>query len=83
MSYKHSGMPPVIRRTKESHYQLETSDGTVISEYNYSEMNHPGDWWSDLVEAMKTNYSDPLNLMHDLTLLSAKRDWAINDETTQ
>lgn len=74
-------MPPIIRRDANDHYQLEGQSGVVIAEYNQQSLSHPGGWWSDIVNAMKSNYSDPVDAIHDLTLLSAKRDWKIIDET--
>jgi hypothetical protein len=69
--FYHGEMPPVIRRTAADHYQLEGQSGVVIAEFNDPMMSHPDGWWSELVEAMRTNYSDPVDAIHDITLLSA------------
>lgn len=80
MSYVHSGMPPVIRRTADGHYQLESQGGTIIAEYNRPAMEHPGDWWSDMIDAMKSAHSSEIDAIHDLTLLTVKQDWEYVDD---
>jgi hypothetical protein len=70
MPYKNPEMPPVIRRTDDGHYQLEGQSGAVVSEFEQTVMDHPTDWWSELVDAMRQNYSDPVDAIHDITLLS-------------
>lgn len=77
--YIHSEMPPTIRRTADDHWQLESDSGTVLAEYNQTGIAHPGGWWSELVEAMRANYDDPVDAIHDLTLLTVRRDWETVD----
>jgi len=67
--YHHTEMPPVIRQTADSHYQLERQSGVVVAEFDQAEMKHPAGWWSELVAEMRANYSDPYDMAHDLTLL--------------
>jgi len=80
--YINSEMPPVIRRNQHEHYQLEGQSGVVVAEFNQAQMSHPGGWWSELVNAMESNYNDPINAVHDITLLSVREDWTYIDETT-
>lgn len=80
MTYLHPGMPPVINRTSDPQYQLETQDGTVIAEYSQNDMSHPGDWWGDMIQAMRTNYTDPVDAIHDLSLLTIREDWEFIDD---
>jgi hypothetical protein len=81
MSYKHDEMPPVIRRTATDHYQLEGQSGVVIAEYNEVGLDHPNDWWADMIDAMRSAYTDPFNIVHDLTLLTVTGDYQYIDET--
>ena len=81
--YIHAEMPPVIRRDADDHYQLEGQSGVVVVEFNQVAMSHPGGWWSDLVTAMQANYDTPADAIHDLTLLSVRRDWEYIDETLE
>jgi len=78
--YIHAEMPPTIRRTADDHYQLEGDSGAVVNEFNQTKMEHPGGWWSPLVDAMQTNYDTPADAIHDLTLLTVRRDWTIVDD---
>jgi hypothetical protein len=78
--YEHSEMPPVIRRTADDHYQLEGQSGSVVAEFNQTSMNHPGGWWSEMVTAMESGYVDLSNAIHDLTLLTVRRDWEYVDD---
>jgi len=80
MSYTHPEMPPVIRRTDHGHYQLEGQSGVVVAEFDQVKMTHPAGWWSELVDAMISEHADPLDAIHDLTLLSASKDWTYIDE---
>lgn len=47
-------MSVTIRRTEDSQYQLEASDGTVIKHYAQASMTHPDDWLSDARNAGET-----------------------------
>lgn len=67
--YIHDEMPPIIRRTAVDHYQLEGQSGVVVAEFDRSEMEHPGGWWSELFDAMKANYATTEDALHDVTLL--------------
>jgi hypothetical protein len=77
--YIHSEMPPVIRRIGSDQYQLEGQSGVVVDEFNQTEVSHPAGWWSELVNAMKKNYDTPEDAIHDLTLLTVRRDWTYID----
>lgn len=78
--YIHEEMPPVVRRDAHDHYQLEGQSGVVVAEFHQVKMSHPDGWWSALVDAMRANYSDPVDAIHDLTLLSIRRDWGYVDQ---
>lgn len=78
--YTHSEMPPVIRRTDTDEYVLEGQSGLVVHTYTQTEMNHPDGWWSELVTAMESGYDDLANAIHDLTLLTVRRDWEYIDD---
>ena len=80
MSYVHDEMPPTIRRTADDHYQLEGQSGVTIAEYDTDTMSHPGDWWGDMIAAMRTSYSDPVDAIHDLSLLTIREDWEFHDD---
>jgi len=81
--YIHAEMPPVIRRDTHDHYQLEWQSGVIVAEFDQTKMEHPGDWWSALVNAIHADYDSAADAVHDLTLLTVRQDWLFIDETSQ
>jgi hypothetical protein len=59
---------------------MEGQSGVIVAEYDQSALEHPGGWWSDLVNAMESNYDTPADAIHDLTLLTVRRDWTFVDD---
>lgn len=78
--YNHAEMPPVLRRTAADRYVLEGQSGVEVASFDQAEMEIPGGFWSELVDAMASNYATPTDAIHDLTLLSVRQDWVYVDD---
>lgn len=44
-------------------------------------MSHPSGWWGDMIRAMGSDYDDPVDAIHDLSLLTIRQDWDIIYQT--
>lgn len=86
MSYINNEMPPVIRltdydvSTNETTWNLEGQGGTVVVTKTTNGVNHPDDWWDEMVNAL-VNASTTEEAAHDMVRLNAFRDWEVIDET--